>query len=84
MAALAREKIGADYAVSLTGNAGPTSDEDDKPVGLVYVGVAGPDGVEVRDFTFRGTREDVRRRSQQATLVGLRSCCAEGAKHPPL
>jgi nicotinamide-nucleotide amidase len=78
MAVLAREKIGADYAVSLTGNAGPTSDEDDKPVGLVFIGVAGPDGVEVQEFTFRGTREDVRRRSQQAALVMLRTTLLGG------
>ncbi|HZH98872.1 MAG TPA: competence/damage-inducible protein A, partial [Fimbriimonadaceae bacterium] len=72
MASAAREKTGATYGISLTGNAGPTSDVDGKPVGLVFVAVAGPAGVEVREHHFRGQREDIRRRSSQAALVLLR------------
>jgi nicotinamide-nucleotide amidase len=72
MAEEVRKKVGATYGVSLTGNAGPTSDKDDKPVGLVYVGVAGPGGVAVREQNFRGSRDDIRRRSTQAALVALR------------
>ncbi len=46
MAIGTREKTGADWAVSITGNAGPTSDGPQSPVGAVYIGIAGPNGAE--------------------------------------
>lgn len=72
MARGAREKLDADYGIGLTGNAGPTSDEGGKPVGLVYIAIAGPDGETVERFQFRGTREDVCRRTEQSALTMLR------------
>lgn len=72
MAASVREMLKATYGVSLTGNAGPTADVDGKPVGLVYIGLAGPNGVEVREHKLRGAREDIRQRSTQLALVQLR------------
>jgi nicotinamide-nucleotide amidase len=47
MAEGARTKTGADWALSVTGNAGPSTDGDEAPVGTVYVGLAGPEGTEV-------------------------------------
>jgi nicotinamide-nucleotide amidase len=47
MAAGAIAKTGATWAVSITGNAGPSTDGDEAPVGSVFIGVAGPGGVEV-------------------------------------
>lgn len=67
-----RERLSTAYGVSITGNAGPTSDVDGKPVGLVYVGVAGPLGCAVEEHKFRGERADIRRRATQAALVALR------------
>ena len=72
MAAGVRALLGSTYGVSLTGNAGPSTDKGDKPVGLVYVAVAGPDGVTVEEHKFRGQREFIRRRSSQAALSLLR------------
>nr|WP_223845859.1 CinA family protein [Corynebacterium spheniscorum] len=46
MARGAREVCGADWAISLTGVAGPDR-QDDHPVGEVHVGVAGPEGLVV-------------------------------------
>ena len=46
-----REITGATYGISITGNAGPTSDKGAKPVGMTYIGVAGPDGTEVEELT---------------------------------
>ena len=47
MAEGAREKTGADWALAITGNAGPTTDGEEAPVGTIYVGLAGPEGTEV-------------------------------------
>ncbi len=79
----ARTRVGSDYAVGITGNAGPTSDVDNKPVGLVFVAVAGPAGTTVEEAKFRGTREDIRRRATQLALLRLRDALLELEK-PPL
>ncbi len=50
MAQGARRVLGSDLAVSVTGVAGPDSDERGNPVGLVYVGLAAPDGCWVREL----------------------------------
>lgn len=42
MARGARERTGADYAISITGNAGPTTDGDEAPVGMIHVAIATP------------------------------------------
>jgi nicotinamide-nucleotide amidase len=42
MAIGARRRTGATWAVSVTGNAGPTTDGDQAPVGMVHVGISGP------------------------------------------
>lgn len=46
MASGARRRTGATWAVSITGNAGPTTDGDHAPVGMVHVGISGPAGTE--------------------------------------
>lgn len=72
MALNVREMLKATYGISLTGNAGPTADVDEKPVGLVYIGLAGPNGVEVKEHRLRGARNDIRQRCTQLALVQLR------------
>jgi nicotinamide-nucleotide amidase len=67
----AKERSGADWAISITGVAGPDGGTDNKPVGLVYVGLAGPDVLEIVKHQFRGNREFVRRRSVVAALTML-------------
>jgi PncC family amidohydrolase len=68
MADGARQRFGASLAVSVTGVAGPTGGSDAKPVGLVYVGLAGPDGDEVRRFQWSGDRTANKRLSAVAAL----------------
>jgi nicotinamide-nucleotide amidase len=51
----------ADIAVSVTGIAGPSGGSEEKPVGLVWFGIATRDGTETRRFQFPGSRPMVRR-----------------------
>ena len=66
MAEGVRRVIGADYGVSVTGIAGPNSDESGKPVGLVYL--AASDGVTtvIRECRFDGDRSAVRAQAAEA------------------
>ena len=59
MAEGARRLVGADYAVSTTGVAGPDLQEG-KPAGTAYVAVAGPRGTLVRALSIAGDRAQVR------------------------
>lgn len=63
----------ADFAISATGIAGPTSPEAGKTIGLVYIGIAGPDGYEeFYEKQFIGTRADIKFRTAQFILNRLR------------
>jgi nicotinamide-nucleotide amidase len=68
MATGAREALGVDVAVSITGVAGPAGGTDDKPVGLVYLHVVGPGGEAARKLDFPGDRETIRLRAAVAAL----------------
>jgi PncC family amidohydrolase len=59
MATGVRTLLGADFGVSTTGVAGPDAQEG-KPVGLVYVGVAGAFGVETYEMHLTGDRAAIR------------------------
>ena len=54
-----RDRLGTDWAVSTTGVAGPDRQED-KRVGLVYVGLAGPDGARSVELRLTGDRAGIR------------------------
>ena len=76
MAAGARRLLGSDWALSITGVAGPGGGSDEKPVGLVYLGIAGPDGAASERHRFRGDRERIRARSAAMALHLLRRTLA--------
>jgi len=61
MAQGVRQLLKVDLAVSLTGIAGPDGGSDEKPVGLVWFGLATKDGVRSEKAIFRGDREGIRR-----------------------
>ncbi len=68
MAQGVRERLGADVGVAVTGVAGPEGGTPEKPVGLVFVHAAGPDGEEARRTELPGDREMVRGRATAAAL----------------
>ena len=68
----ARERLGSDWGVAVTGVAGPTEQEG-HPVGTVHLAVAGPDSVPVvRSLRLPGDRDHVRTLSVTAALDLLR------------
>lgn len=68
MAISARKKMQTDYAIAITGNAGPTTDKTDKSVGDVYIAIAKKDGVIVEEFNFGQPREKVINRTVNKSL----------------
>lgn len=72
MASGARSRMEADWGLALTGIAGPGGGSPDKPVGLVYIALAGPDGVAVERHVFPGRREAVKFQASQRALDRLR------------
>lgn len=73
----ARKALGAAAAVSVTGVAGPGGGTDEKPVGLVYLHAAGPDGEQAVELRLPGDREAVRRRAAASALHLLRRFLAQ-------
>ena len=77
MAAGARERLGVDVAVSVTGVAGPDGGTPEKPVGLVYLHAQGPDGERGLELRLPGDRAAVRGRATAAALHLLRTVLAQ-------
>ena len=71
MAEGARRAFGAAFAVSTTGIAGPGGATERKPVGLVYIALAGPDETRLEEFHFPGGRAVVTDAATEAALLLL-------------
>jgi len=67
-----RARTGASWGVATTGVAGPGGGSPEKPVGLVWVAVAGEGGVEARELRLPGDREQIRQSSATVALELLR------------
>jgi nicotinamide-nucleotide amidase len=68
MARGAGERLAAEVTIATTGIAGPSGATAEKPVGLVWFGLALGDETIVRRFTFPGERDDIRRRAVTAGM----------------
>lgn len=68
MAEGARKKCKADFAVAVTGIAGPDGGTSEKPVGLIYMAVAGLDATAVFEHRFSGSRAKIRTAATKAVL----------------
>ena len=68
MASGVRKLLKADYAISVTGLAGPGGDEFGHSVGTVYIGFeCGPKSL-VKQYRFTGTREEIRRQTMEKAM----------------
>ena len=66
------DRTGADYAIAVTGIAGPGGGSPDKPVGTVWIGVAARAGKrDIRRFQFTGDRDRIRQHSATMALAML-------------
>ncbi len=78
MASEARARSGTSWGLSITGVAGPTGGSESKPVGLVFIGLAGAGGTTVTRHLFPGDRETIRLFSSRTALHRLwQALCAE-------
>lgn len=68
MADGAAKVTGSDYAVSVSGIAGPEGGTPQKPVGLVFIGLRTPGKTEAFEYRFEGDRESVRLQAAEAAL----------------
>ena len=68
MAEGTRTRCGTDYALSVSGIAGPGGATPDKPVGTVWVGLARPEGSDAYLFHFSGDRNNVRSETVREAL----------------
>jgi nicotinamide-nucleotide amidase len=77
MADGAKRVSGADVALALTGIAGPNGGSEEKPVGTVYMALAGPNmATEVKHRVFGGDRTQVQTLAAYAGLQLVRELCA--------
>jgi len=68
MALAVKKRMLTDIGVGITGIAGPGGGTKRKPVGLVYIAVAMKNKVVVRRFTFKGSRQKIRRTACKRAL----------------
>lgn len=80
MALGARRLTGADWALAITGVAGPGGGSAEKPVGLVHLALAGPGGVRHLEQNRGGDRDSIRARAVAGALHLLRGALAERAQ----
>ena len=80
MAAGVKRLTSADFGISATGIAGPEGGSGEKPVGLVFIGLAGPDGTAVKRLHLVPPREAIRTRASRFALDLLRRSLSVGGR----
>ncbi|MGB1480642.1 MAG: CinA family nicotinamide mononucleotide deamidase-related protein [Flavobacteriales bacterium] len=78
MARGARERLGTTWAISTSGVAGPTGGTEEKPVGTVWMAVAGPDGDRAWCHRFGSQRERIIQRASRRILTHLFQAIQDG------
>jgi PncC family amidohydrolase len=83
MAGGVRDLTNTDYGISVTGVAGPTGGRSGLPIGTFYIGLAGPDGLEVaeRIHTNAGERDGNKHQAAEAVLDLLGRSLKDKSSH---
>jgi len=63
--------LGSDYAIAVSGIAGPDGGTEDKPIGLVYIGTFGNSGLVITKNNFSGPRIEVKTKTALTALHQL-------------
>jgi nicotinamide-nucleotide amidase len=71
-----RKRCLASYGIGITGVAGPGGGTEQKPVGLVYIALAGEEGTQVIERNFPGDRKRIRQFATQQALEMIRRALA--------
>jgi nicotinamide-nucleotide amidase len=80
MATGAAERLGAEYALAITGFAGPCGGTQENPVGTIFIALHAPQGVWSRKLSYPGPRTTVKVRAVNAALDWLRRELVRAAK----
>jgi len=83
MAINVKEKLGADWAIAISGIAGPNGGSQDKPVGLVYISISGPNKhiTNIKKlFNSSRNRTEIQRLSVNVCLNSLRLILLSNSK----
>lgn len=75
MALGVKKVLNSDFALSLTGIAGPGGATEGKPVGTVWCGIATPDKVDSVCWHLSGTRAEIREQATRQALNWLQQLC---------
>ncbi len=67
----ALDRLGSDYAIAVTGIAGPGGGTSEKPVGTVYCAWGSKDGVDIERLQLQGDRDSIRAQTCLIALAGL-------------
>ncbi len=73
MAEGVRNKTGADIGIAVTGIAGPLGGTPEKPVGTVFIGISAKEITKVRNFSFTGSRLEIKQKTSDKALEFLKS-----------
>jgi nicotinamide-nucleotide amidase len=82
MATGAAEKLGADYAIAVSGFTGPCGGTHENPVGTIYIALHAPHGVWSKKLSYPGPRCAVKERAVNAALDWLRRELVRSARIP--
>lgn len=74
MAQGARSAAAVDWAIGVTGIAGPTGGSEDKPVGTVHIAIAGHQGARSHRYRFEGDRAAIREASVHQAIEDALAC----------
>ena len=77
MAKKSLEILNADVSIAVTGIAGPTGGSENKPVGLVWIGIGTKEKIITNKYQFNGNRLEIRQKTTLEALKGANKVLLE-------